>query len=95
MGKQKCIACKRKFDSDRETLLCNECYEKNKQHIQLPKRAGVCPICGGSVQFTEFYAKAYYEGVKLCSDKCQRIARIVKHRMRKEERLKGNEKHDR
>ena len=47
MGKQKCIACKRKFESDRETLLCNECYEKYKQHMQLPKQAGVCPVCGG------------------------------------------------
>lgn len=94
MGKQKCIACKRKFDSDRETLLCDECYEKYKQHIQLPKQAGVCPVCGGNVQFTEFYAKIYYAGEKLCSDKCGRIARIVKHRMRREERLKGDEMHD-
>ena len=69
MGKQKCIACKRKFDSDRETLLCDECYEKYKQHIQLPKQVGVCPVCGGNVQFTEFYAKIYYAGEKLCSDK--------------------------
>ncbi|WP_301859276.1 hypothetical protein [uncultured Megasphaera sp.] len=94
MGKQKCIACSQKFESDRETLLCDECYEKYKQHIQLSKQAGVCPVCGGNVQFTEFYAKTYYAGEKLCSDKCRRIERLVKYRMRREEYLKGEDKHD-
>ncbi len=91
MSKQKCIACKRKFESQRDSLLCDACYERYRNHMQMPKQAGICPVCGGNVQFTEFYAKIWTAGEKACSDKCGRIARLVKNRMRREAALKERE----
>ena len=84
--KQKCIACKQKFESDEQTLICPDCFKKYLANLQKERKAGVCPICRGNVQFTEFYAKIYYAGEKLCSDKCARIARLIKYKVRRNER---------
>ncbi len=90
MSKQICIGCKRKFSNEAPTLLCDDCYEKYKANLQQEKQPGRCPVCGGSVQYSPFYEKLFFAGTMACSDKCKRIARIVKHRMQKEA-----EQHDR
>lgn len=83
MGEQRCISCKKKMHNS-PSLLCEACYEQYKTRLQQPRQTGICPICGGSVTYSDFYAKAWHAGDRVCSDKCRRIARVVKHRMRKE-----------
>lgn len=84
MTSQKCIACHKKFYKKESSLLCDDCYEKYKANMQGEKEPGKCPVCGGSVIFAQYYDKAFYAGEQPCSDKCKRIARLVKNRMEKE-----------